>query len=335
MTAEQDRAANPGVSAWVGASAGTGKTHMLTNRVLRLLLADARPQGILCLTFTRAAAAEMANRVNANLAEWATAPEDKLYKALDELEGVPPNAVRIANCVSFHNSNGHPGDPSYYDGGGFDLDGGTTNSVIEYSLSFENSGPGFLVCQYAGHTRPTANNTVRYSVSYHDGLFSANGAGGLQWYSPDATLTATAVYGVTVFTNATSMRPAAIAFTSTPQSGEYIGANAVVTEDGAPLLSVPAGAAAGLNITGNAWWASSATAAWQYAGGTYASLSAFRAGTGQERDWRGEPTGTDADPQLQRGTGFFATCVPQWSGGAYPDIPNSAALDAVRGFSGC
>jgi len=245
------------------------------------------------------------------------------------------NAVRIANCVSFHNSNGHPGDPSYYDGGGFDLDGGTTNSVIEYSLSFENSGPGFLVCQYAGHTRPTANNTVRYSVSYHDGLFSANGAGGLQWYSPDATLTATAVYGVTVFTNATSMRPAAIAFTSTPQSGEYIGANAVVTEDGAPLLSVPAGAAAGLNITGNAWWASSATAAWQYAGGTYASLSAFRAGTGQERDWRGEPTGTDADPQLQRGTGFFATCVPQWSGGAYPDIPNSAALDAVRGFSGC
>ncbi len=98
MTAEQDRAANPGVSAWVGASAGTGKTHMLTNRVLRLLLSDARPQGILCLTFTKAAAAEMANRVNANLAEWTTAPEEKLYKSLTELEGVPPNAVRIAKA---------------------------------------------------------------------------------------------------------------------------------------------------------------------------------------------------------------------------------------------
>ena len=98
MTAEQDRAANPGVSAWVGASAGTGKTHMLTNRVLRLLLAEARPQGILCLTFTKAAAAEMANRVNANLAEWATAPADRLYKALADLEGVPPNEARIAKA---------------------------------------------------------------------------------------------------------------------------------------------------------------------------------------------------------------------------------------------
>ncbi len=98
MTAEQDRAANPGVSAWVGASAGTGKTHMLTNRVLRLLLADARPQGILCLTFTKAAAAEMANRVNANLAEWATLPEDKLYQTLDRLEGVPPSRPRIAKA---------------------------------------------------------------------------------------------------------------------------------------------------------------------------------------------------------------------------------------------
>jgi ATP-dependent helicase/nuclease subunit A len=98
MTAEQKRAANPGISAWVGASAGTGKTHMLTNRVLRLLLADARPQGILCLTFTKAAAAEMANRVNDNLASWATAPEERLYATLSELEGVPPNAARIAKA---------------------------------------------------------------------------------------------------------------------------------------------------------------------------------------------------------------------------------------------
>ncbi|MEN3953328.1 double-strand break repair helicase AddA [Iodidimonas sp. SYSU 1G8] len=96
---KQDLAANPGTSAWVGASAGTGKTYMLTNRVLRLLLADARPQGILCLTFTKAAAAEMANRVNSRLAEWATADDDVLYKALATLEeGIPPNAVRIAKA---------------------------------------------------------------------------------------------------------------------------------------------------------------------------------------------------------------------------------------------
>jgi ATP-dependent helicase/nuclease subunit A len=99
VTAAQDRAANPGNSAWVGASAGTGKTYLLTNRVLRLLLKGARPEGILCLTFTRAAAAEMANRINSRLAEWATLPDDKLRDELTEIEeGVPPNGERLAKA---------------------------------------------------------------------------------------------------------------------------------------------------------------------------------------------------------------------------------------------
>ena len=65
---EQDLAANPASSAWVSASAGTGKTHVLTSRVLRLLMDGADPGKILCLTFTKAAAAEMANRINERLA---------------------------------------------------------------------------------------------------------------------------------------------------------------------------------------------------------------------------------------------------------------------------
>ena len=52
-------ASDPDVSAWVAANAGAGKTYTLANRVARLLLADAEPQKILCLTFTRAAVAEM------------------------------------------------------------------------------------------------------------------------------------------------------------------------------------------------------------------------------------------------------------------------------------
>src|SRR5215468_7913258 len=63
-TRAQRRAADPAVCAWVNASAGSGKTSVLRDRVLRLLLADARPTGIFCLTFTRAAAAEMANRIS-------------------------------------------------------------------------------------------------------------------------------------------------------------------------------------------------------------------------------------------------------------------------------
>ena len=68
---EQSRAADPAASAWVSASAGSGKTKLLTDRVLRLLLRSgpdgrAQPAGrLLCLTFTKAAAAEMATRLNA------------------------------------------------------------------------------------------------------------------------------------------------------------------------------------------------------------------------------------------------------------------------------
>ena len=73
--ANQRRAANPGASAWVAASAGSGKTKVLTDRVLSLLLAGIAPERILCLTFTKAAAAEMAQRINAELGDWAIAEE--------------------------------------------------------------------------------------------------------------------------------------------------------------------------------------------------------------------------------------------------------------------
>ncbi len=59
----QQRASNPASSAWVSANAGSGKTHVLTQRVLRLLLDGAPPSGLLCLTFTKAAAANMSARV--------------------------------------------------------------------------------------------------------------------------------------------------------------------------------------------------------------------------------------------------------------------------------
>jgi len=87
-TAEaQSTAADPGVSAWVSANAGAGKTHVLKTRVLRLLLAGSDPERILCLTYTKAAAAEMEQRVFADLATWATMPDEKLRSALHELLG--------------------------------------------------------------------------------------------------------------------------------------------------------------------------------------------------------------------------------------------------------
>ena len=74
-------------SVWVTASAGTGKTTVLTDRALRLLMAGYKPERLLALTFTKAAAAEMANRIAERLAAWATMDDGRLAGALDLLLG--------------------------------------------------------------------------------------------------------------------------------------------------------------------------------------------------------------------------------------------------------
>ncbi|EPY02800.1 UvrD-helicase domain-containing protein [Magnetospirillum fulvum] len=91
----QRRAANPAASVWVAASAGTGKTKVLTDRVLTLLLAGSPPSRLLCLTFTKAAAAEMALRLNRRLARWATASDPVLAADLTALLGRPPTRPKV------------------------------------------------------------------------------------------------------------------------------------------------------------------------------------------------------------------------------------------------
>ena len=85
LKGEQAQASDPRVHAALSASAGTGKTQVLTARVLRLLLQGARPESILCLTFTKAAAAEMANRIGARLAAWVRLKDTELGQDLIHL----------------------------------------------------------------------------------------------------------------------------------------------------------------------------------------------------------------------------------------------------------
>ncbi|RDJ26728.1 double-strand break repair helicase AddA [Bosea caraganae] len=86
----QALAAQPDLSAWVSANAGSGKTHVLVNRVLRLLLDGVAPGRMLCITYTKAAAANMANRVFRALGDWATMPDADLTAALEKLTGERP-----------------------------------------------------------------------------------------------------------------------------------------------------------------------------------------------------------------------------------------------------
>ncbi|ARM86396.1 double-strand break repair helicase AddA type protein [Rhizobium sp. CIAT894] len=97
-TIQQAIASDPERSAWVSANAGSGKTHVLTQRVIRLLLAGARPSAILCLTYTKAAASEMSNRVFERLADWVVLDDEDLSRRITQIEGTAPDAIKLAEA---------------------------------------------------------------------------------------------------------------------------------------------------------------------------------------------------------------------------------------------
>jgi len=98
-TRAQIAATAPGASVWVAANAGSGKTSVLAKRVARLLLGRCPPERILCLTYTRAAAAEMQTRLVGLLGGWALAPDDALRAELEALgEAGPFGAARLAEA---------------------------------------------------------------------------------------------------------------------------------------------------------------------------------------------------------------------------------------------
>src|ERR1700743_1835973 len=84
----QQRASNPASSSFVSANAGSGKTHVLVQRVIRLLLDGVPPEKILCITFTKAAAANMAERVFTTLGHWVTLGDAALDDAIRGV-GIP------------------------------------------------------------------------------------------------------------------------------------------------------------------------------------------------------------------------------------------------------
>ncbi|MGI9367300.1 MAG: UvrD-helicase domain-containing protein, partial [Ruegeria sp.] len=84
-TERQVKAARPDASTWLAANAGSGKTRVLTDRVARLLLSDVQPEHILCLTYTKAAASEMQNRLFRRLGEWAMLGDTRLLTQLNDL----------------------------------------------------------------------------------------------------------------------------------------------------------------------------------------------------------------------------------------------------------
>src|SRR5580700_782783 len=94
----QARASDPTASAFVSANAGSGKTHVLVQRVIRLMLTGVPPEKILCLTFTKAAAANMAERVFTTLGHWVTLDDDALDAAIRDA-GIAHQTERLRKAA--------------------------------------------------------------------------------------------------------------------------------------------------------------------------------------------------------------------------------------------
>ncbi len=107
----QEIASNPNNSVWVSASAGTGKTTLLTKRILRLLLSGITPESILCITYTKSGASEILERINTKLANWSLFNEEELITEIEELQNKKTNNKELKTAKNLFNkiSNSYKG----------------------------------------------------------------------------------------------------------------------------------------------------------------------------------------------------------------------------------
>jgi len=184
------------------------------------------------------------------------------------------NAVSIEHSEAYENHSG----PGGNDGDGFDLDGGVTNSVLQYDFSRDNDGAGFLIYDYAGAPHETRANTIRHDVSRDDsrrGAYSALVLGG-----EGGTVSDSDVYDNTITLGPPAGgTPSAVEVFGT--TGARFSGNRITTEGGLPLLDVPT-PQPGLQFQGDEYSSSGEPLQILYGGSSYESLAAWSAATGQE-----------------------------------------------------
>lgn len=179
------------------------------------------------------------------------------------------------------------------DGGGFDLDGGTSNSVLQYNYSHGNDGAGLGLYQYSG-APAWSGNTVRYNISENDGR--KNSYSGIQLWNGGSGLSGAEIYNNTIYVSpAATGRPRAV-FVQTATTNVHVRNNILFTTGGLPLIDVASGQS-GLLFQGNDYYANGGTVTLRWYGVIYNSLNNWRTATGQERLGTTN-TGLSVDPQL-------------------------------------
>ncbi len=197
------------------------------------------------------------------------------------------NNLTIQNCESHHNSSG-----TSHDGGGFDLDGGCTNSVLQYNYSHDNGGPGYLLTQYR-NAPPMHDVTIRYNVSKDDARRDSQGALQL-WSSGDhGGIQRATIHNNTVLLSppADGSSPKAILIASCGFSGLIIRDNVLQATNGLQTLSTFC--TSNLHLRDNCY-SNPDQLALNWNGTTYTNLAAWRAATKQEMSTTSSTTSPDS-----------------------------------------
>jgi len=208
------------------------------------------------------------------------------------------NRITIQFCESHHNSSGGTGG---CDGLGFDLDGGVTNSIIQYCYSHDNDGPGYLLGNFPG-ARPWGNNTVRYCLSINDSR--TNNSAVTLFTAPGTEWNGLNFYHNTIIISPSNRNkyPSAGAFQMTDFGSNMSGIacynNIFQTSGPLSLISVPLSFKnSNPRFLGNLYWNTDQTFIFNY-GTKYQSLQEFRNAGEYCEKLNGLPTGMDLDPKL-------------------------------------
>lgn len=197
------------------------------------------------------------------------------------------NDVTIEHSESFDNHSG----PGGHDGDGFDMDGGSTDCVLQYDYSHDNDGAGFVIFDYQGAPHRVSGDVIRYDLSEDDSR--RGGYPGVLLGQDGGSVRESQVYDNTV-----KLDPPP---GGTPAAVEVLGAedarfsgNLLVTSGGLPLVNVPS-AQPGVVFEGNDYWSSGAPLLIDYNGASYGSLASWAAATGQEMEG-GREVGQTLEP---------------------------------------
>jgi hypothetical protein len=218
----------------------------------------------------------------------------------------------IQFCESHHNKT------SGGDGGGFDIDGGCKNCIMQYNYSHDNEGCGYLICQFSGASE-YKNNICRYNITEGDATGSRSAMGAITYWSSGSAggIQNTEFYGNTIYVSSATRGGGINIWSGTIyNTGTYN--NIIMTVPGERDVNAT-NTSGGWDFKGNCYWSSGSPIEIYWGGTTYYSLADWQSATGQEM-LDGSPVGFECDPQLINAGG----------GGTIGDPRLLYALDAYK-----